>query len=46
MATDNGSVAAVSEGSAMEDPRKWSGNYDPFQDPDEKRQLFSTLDSF
>ena len=46
MAADGGSKATMSEGSAMEDPKRWSGDYDPFEDPDEKRQIFSTLDSF
>jgi hypothetical protein len=31
---------------ATEDSGRWSGDYDPFEDPAEKRMLFSTLDSF
>ena len=33
----------------MENPdeeRSWAGDFDPFSDPEERRVLFATLDSF
>lgn len=29
-----------------EDVRSWSGDFDPLADPEERRVLFATLDSF
>lgn len=29
-----------------EDQRSWSGDFDPFADPEERRVLFAAFDSF
>jgi len=39
-------MADSAQDAQSEDERSWQGDFDPFSDPDERRVLFATFDSF